>query len=110
MARSGKVKSSPVSGLQRQLCHKKAQFIIIPYFNEIPECISAHSRLIYARVEISHRRSFKALFHESFRAFDVNNGSDTTENRTTIEMARIIFSLKFRSAFTDGKRKIGLLI
>lgn len=63
MARSGNVKSSlPIQGLQRQLCHENAQFIIIPSFNEISECISAYSRFIYAREEIFHRRLFKARY------------------------------------------------
>lgn len=67
MARSGNEKSSlPFLGLQRQLCHEKAQFIIIPNFNEISECISAYSRFIYARVEIFQRQNFKSVFLNLF--------------------------------------------
>lgn len=67
MTRSGKVKSSlPFLGLQRQLCHEKAQFIIIPSFNEISECISAYSHFIHAGVEIFLRRNFKTELRNFF--------------------------------------------
>lgn len=58
-------------GKQKQLCHEKAQFIIISYFNEFQQCFCPSRPCFIKFVDLWMNFTFRLLFAKLWQFFNI---------------------------------------